>query len=275
MVIQHLTPGPTPLYHQLKAIVRAEIEQGKYQPGDRLPSEPELISRYGVSRITVRQALDELEAEGLVVRRHGKGSYVAERRIEQDLVRLTDFVEDMELAGLAPSSHVLACKREQATGEIAEALSLAVQVEVLRVDRLRLANERPIAFDRTWLPLRFGLLLTEEMLTHETIYHILETRYGIPVEEGVFNITAATATTENANLLGVPANTALLLIQRISYTAGNLPVYFQKRYYRPDRVSYRLALRRHGDARNGITAISEMRPIFRDQSIAQSQEGGQ
>lgn len=265
MATQHLTPGPTPLYHQLKQIVRAEIERGQYQPGDRLPSEPELIQRYGVSRITVRQAFDELEAEGLVVRRHGKGTYVAEKRIEQDLVRLTDFVEDMELAGLAPSSQVLTFTREPATHVVAEALALSAGEEVVRVDRLRLANTRPIAYDATWLPLRFGLLLSAEMLTHETIYHILETCYSIPVEAGIFHITAATATPVQARLLEVAPGAALLLIQRISYTTGEIPVYVQERYYLPDRVSYRVTLHRHGNGAGSTTAIRELRPVFTEQ----------
>ncbi len=269
MVTQHLTPGPTPLYHQLKQIVRAEIERGMYQPGERIPAESEWIQRYGISRITVRQALDELEAEGVVVRRHGKGTYVAEKRIEQDLVRLTDFVEDMELAGLAPSSCVLAFTREPANNVVAGAVAVAVDEEVVRVDRLRLANDRPIAYDTTWLPLRFGLLLSEDLLASETIYHILETRYGIPVEAGTFHITAATATPEQARLLEVAAGTGLLLIQRISCTTGDVAVYVQERYYRTDRVSYRVTLRRHGDALGGMTSISELRPVFTEQSPLQ------
>lgn len=263
MATQHLTPGPIPLYHQLKQIIRSEIERGIYHPGDRLPAESELIQQYGISRITVRQALDELETEGVLVRRHGKGTYVAEKRIEQDLVRLTDFVEDMELAGLNASSRVLAFTREPASRVMVEALApLPIGEEVVRIDRLRLANGQPIAYDTTWLPLRFGLLLSEEVLAQETIYHILETRYGIPVEAGTFHITAATATSEQAQWLEVPVGTGLLLIQRISYTTGNVPVYMQERYYRPDRVSYRVTLRRHENALSGVTAISEMRPVF-------------
>lgn len=265
MVTQRLNSGPTPLYHQLKQIVRAEIERGTYQPGDRIPTESELIQSFGVSRITVRQALDELEAEGLIVRRHGKGTYVAEKRVEQNLVRLTDFVEDMEIAGLAPSSRVLAFTREPANRVVSEALALPEGEEVVRVDRLRLANGQPIACDTTRLPLRFGLLLSEESLSHETIYHILETRYGILVEEGTFHITAAAASPEQVSLLEIAPYTALLLIQRISYTAGNVPVYVQERYYRPDRVNYCLTLHRHGNASGSMTAIRELRPIFSEQ----------
>lgn len=270
MEVQPLHPGPVPLYHQLKQIVRGEIERGLYKPGDRLPSEPEWIQKYGVSRITVRQALSELETEGVVVRRHGKGTYVAERHIEQDLVRLTDFVEDMELAGFSSSSRVLLFAHEVVSTNVAEALHVAQGSEVVRIDRLRLANERPIALDSTWLPLRFGMLLSQEMLRQETIYHILETRYEIPVEAGIFHITAANATSEQARLLGVAAGAALLRIQRISCTAGNVPVYMQERYYRPDRVSYRVALRR-SDAAGG-TAIRELRPIFSEGSLDQEEK---
>jgi len=263
---QHLSAGPVPLYHQLKQIIRAEIERGVYKPGDRLPSETEWMQKYAVSRITVRQALSELETEGVVVRRHGKGTYVAERHIEQELVRLTDFVEDMELAGLSPSSQVLLFAHELASTSLAEALQIADGTEIVRIDRLRLANERPIALDSTWLPLRFGMLLSQDMLRQETIYHILETRYGIPIEAGVFHITAANATVEQARTLQVTAGAALLLIQRISYTTGNVPVYVQKRYYLPERVGYRVILLRRGNASGG-TALRELRPVFSDDGL--------
>jgi len=263
MALEQLTPGPIPLYYQLKQLVLNEIERGVYRAGDKLPSETEMIQRYGVSRITVRQALSELESEGIVVRRHGRGSYVAERNIEQDLVRLTDFVEDMELAGLAPSSQVLSFKREVASTSIAETVGVVAGDEVIRIDRLRQADDRPIAYDVTWLPLRFGLLLSEAELQHETIYHILETRYNIPIEMGVFHITASVASTEQAHLLHVAPGTGLLLIRRVSYTTGNVPVYAQDRYYRTDRVSYRVTLRRHGDAQNSSNSLEELRPVFK------------
>lgn len=267
MAMQHLNAGPVPLYHQLKQALRGEIERGVYKPGDRLPSEPELIRLYGISRITVRQALNELDVEGLIVRRHGKGTYVAERRIEQELVRLTDFMEDMQQAGQNPSSRVLDLAHEPASPAVARALHLQDGTEVVRVNRLRLADDRPMAFDITWLPLRFGELLVGMDLTRETIYHILETRYAIPVISGAFSITAATATHQQADLLDMPAGAALLLIRRVSYTTGDEPVYLQDRYYRPDRVQYRVMLRRHDDA-GGNSTIDEFRPVFEAQEAA-------
>lgn len=257
-----LSAGPLPLYQQLKQRLRSEIARGTYQPGDRLPAEPDLIDRFGVSRITVRQALSDLEAEGLVIRRHGKGTFVAERRIPQNLVRLTDFVEDMELAGLAPSSRVLSFSREHASSEIAATLALAQQTEVVRVDRLRLANEQPVAYDTTWLPLRYGALLQAEELATETIYHILETRYAIPIEQGVFVFSAACATDDVALALDVEVGAALLVIERVSYTRHDDPVYLQRRYYRTDRVRYQALLQRRPSISEDGPALRELRPVF-------------
>jgi GntR family transcriptional regulator len=261
MANHRLNAGPVPLYHQLKQVLQSGIEQGIYKPGGRLPSEPELVREYGVSRITVRQALDEMEAEGRVVRRHGKGTYVVEPPIEQELVRLTDFVEDMQQAGLNPSSRVLAFEHKPAGPAIAKALNVLNGTEVVRLDRLRLAEVRPVAYDTTWLPLRFGVLLTGMDLTQETIYHILETRYGIPVFFGAFYISAAEATAQQAVYLEVAPGTALLVIQRISYTTQDEPVYIQERYYRPDRVQYRVTLRRYNDEGGG-SKIDEFRAVF-------------
>ncbi len=267
MTHHHLNAGPIPLYHQLSQLLRAAIEQGTYHPGDRLPSEPELIREYGVSRITVRQALDELEAEGLVMRRHGKGTYVAEPRIEQELLRLTDFVEDMERAGQHPSSRVLAFVHEPVPPMVARALQLPAGTEVVRVDRVRLADDRPIAYDMTWLPLRFGELLVGVDLTKETIYQVLERRYAISILTGTFTITAAVATAQQAALLETERGAPLLVMQRLSCAARNESVYFQERYYRPDRVQYRVTLHRYQNT-IGSSKIDEFRAIFEEQGLA-------
>ncbi|MBE3560299.1 MAG: GntR family transcriptional regulator [Ktedonobacteraceae bacterium] len=266
MTEHRLTAGPLPLYHQLKLALQSEIEQGIYQAGARLPSEAELTRQYGVSRITVRQALDELEAEGLIVRRHGKGTYVAEQCVQQELVRLTDFVEDMQQAGLHPSSRVLAFEREAALPAVARVLRLPTGALVVRVDRLRFAEQCVIAYDTTWLPLRFGELLNGVDLSRETIYRVLEQRYGIAVVSGTFYITAAIATAQKAELLETTTGAPLLVIERVSYTTNNEPVYMQKRYYRPDRVQYRVSLRRHAAVEgNGNSTIDEFRAVFQEQ----------
>ncbi len=264
MTTEPLSAGPMPLYQQLKQRLRNEIARGDYKPGDQLPAEPELIQQFGVSRITVRQALSDLAAEGLVVRRHGKGTFVTERRIQHDLVRLTDFVEDMELARLAPSSRVMAFTHEVVTASVAAALILPEGAEVVRVDRLRLANDEPIACDTAWLPLRYGALLNERDLANETIIHVLEDRFNIPIERGSFSFTAATASAMCAQALQVEPGSPLLVIDRVSYTHNEEPVYLQRRYYRTDRVQYRVTLQRRAGGAGEQSMLRELRPVFVD-----------
>lgn len=250
---------PVPLYRRISDELKARIEAGEYTPGDRLPSELELARTYGVSRITSRQALDLLGVEGLLVRRQGMGSFVAPRRVTQPLVRLTDFVEDMAEAGLQPESRILSFATDTAPVGIAAILDLDPGAEIYRLDRLRLADDSPIAFDWTWLPLQFGRLLMEQDLTRRTIYSILEEEYGIPVVSGEYTLGAAVADAEQAALLGVPPGAPLLVFDRTSRTSSAKPVYFQRRFYRADRVQYRLNLQRTSP---GESAIQSFGPVF-------------
>lgn len=250
---------PVPLYRRISDELRARIEAGEYQSGDRLPSELELARAHRVSRITSRQALDLLETEGLLVRRQGMGSFVAAPRVTQRLVRLTDFVEDMAEAGLRPESKVLGLETVTAPPGVAERLGLAPGASLSRLDRLRLADGSPIALDCTWLPLQFGRLLAEQDLARRTIYSILEQDYGIPVVSGEYTIGAAVADESQAGLLDVPAGSPLLVFDRTSLTASDKPVYFQKRFYRADRVQYRMTLQRTAP---GESAIQSFTPVF-------------
>src|SRR5579859_2911427 len=251
--------APQPLYRRIGEELRARIEAGEYAPGDRLPSELELARTYGVSRITSRQALDLLSAAGLLVRRQGMGSFVAARRVTQPLVRLTDFVEDMAEAGLRPASQVLAFAIEIARADIAATLGLEPDAEIHRLDRLRLADGSPIALDWTWLPPQFGRLLLEQDLTRRTIYSILEEEYGIPIVSGEYTLAAAAAEEEQAPLLDVPPGSPLLVFDRTSRTSSGKPVYCQRRFYRADRVQYRLSLQRTAP---GESAIQSFGPVF-------------
>ncbi|MBX6342257.1 MAG: GntR family transcriptional regulator [Thermomicrobiaceae bacterium] len=252
--------GEAPLYQQIAATLRREIAGGVFRHGQRLPSEDALCARFGVSRITVRAALDQLADEGLVWRQRGKGTFVAERPVEQQLIRLTDFVEDMAAAGLRPTSRVTHLGEEPAAPEVARALGLQPGARVVRLDRLRLADDQPIAFDVTYLPLRYGRLLDRDRLETETIYHQLETQYGIPVVSGTFILGASKATPELASLLEVERGAPLLVMQRTSYTEGADPIYVQRRYYRADRVRYRLELTRGYPGEP--SRLTEVAPVF-------------
>ncbi|RMF52818.1 MAG: GntR family transcriptional regulator, partial [Bacteroidetes bacterium] len=238
-----LKPG-RPRHEQVSDWLREQIEQGVFGVDARLPSENQLGERFGVSRITVRRALQTLENEGLIYRRQGLGSFVRDHRVRQGLVRLTDFVEDMMQAGLTPASRVLFHGPEPAPPEAAAALEVEPGTTVVRLDRLRLGDGVPLAFDRTWLPVFYAQLLEGHDLTAETIYHILERDYGIPVLRGRYRIEAVNATEDLADHLDVPVGRALLRISRTSFTEGDRRIYFQQRYYRSDRVAYELELAR-------------------------------
>jgi GntR family transcriptional regulator len=257
-----------PLHEQISSHLREQIAEGTLAPDEQLPSENELCKRFGVSRVTVRRALQTLEADGLIYRRQGLGSFVSDRRVHQGLVRLTDFAQDMERAGITPSSAVLLSCTERSTPALATALGVEADAPLLRLDRLRLGDGEPVALDRTWLPPFYAQLLEGQDLTEETIYEVLEREYEIPILSGRYRITAAAADPEAARVLQVHPGEALLVIERTSRTVGDRAVYFQRRLYRSDRVAYELELARepHAADTGGGMPLREFEPVFRGAS---------
>lgn len=270
-----LKPG-RPRHEQISDLLREQIQQGHFQPNEQLPSESQLGDQFDVSRITVRRALQTLEHAGLIYRRQGLGSFVSETQVRQGLVHLTDFVEDMQQAGLEAFSQVLHFDQEPASVDVASALDLESGKMVARLDRLRLGNGEPIAFDQTWLPVFYAQLLDGRDLTHQTIYHILKREYDIPILRGRFRIEAVNADAEIAELLNVPQRRALLLIERISFTTGDRRVYFQQRYYRSDRVAYELELERDQERDTSLSngmPLQEFEPVFKQQAGERRKHG--
>jgi GntR family transcriptional regulator len=238
-----MRPG-IPLHEQISSWLRDEIGSGRLPPDAQLPSEHELCDRFGVSRVTVRRALQTLDADGLIYRRPGLGSFVCEKRMTQGLVRLTDFAQDLSRAGLQASSRVLHRGSEPCPPPIAERLGLDPGASVVRLDRLRLGNGEAMALDRTWIPPYYAQLLEGQDLTRETLYQVLEREYGIPALSGRYRISAAPADADAAGHLGVDPGEALLVIERTTRTVGEKPIYFQRRFYRSDRMAYELELSR-------------------------------
>lgn len=253
-----------PRHEQISDWLREHIEQGTYDIDEKLPSEKELGEQFDVSRVTVRRALQTLESEDYIYRQQGLGSFVKERRAAQGLVRLTDFAQDMAQAGLEASSEVVHHASETAPPEVAVHLDTE-ESKVMRLDRVRLGDGNPVAFDRTWLPMFYAQLLEGHDLEHETIYHILETEYDIPVLSGHYRITAANAAPAVAESLELEQGEALLLIERLSLTEGEKRIYFQRRYYRSDRVAYELELARdpsqHNTTDQGMP-LRDFEPVF-------------
>lgn len=252
-----------PRHKQISEWLRDQIEQKEFDIDEKLPSENQLCEKFGVSRVTIRKALQTLENEGLIYRSQGLGSFVCDDRTRQSFIQLTDFEEDMNRAGLRPSSKVIQLTTEEATDQIAGVLNIDLESTVVRLERLRLGDDQPIAYDKTWLPMFYGQLIEGYNLEDETIYDILEKDFDIPVEKGHFRIGAENASDDIAIPLDVDPGTALLLIDRLSLTVGDKPVYYQKRYYRSDRIVYELMAGRdpNGKDTSGNLPLREFMPV--------------
>ncbi len=263
MARQMLTPGPVPLYYQLKQILRGQIEHGSYQPGDQLPSEPELTRQYGISRITARQALDELETEGLVIRRHGKGTYVAEKRNLQESIPFGDLSEELQGSNIALSSRLLESTSETVSSAIAQLLRLPQEGEIVRIERLYFASGQEVAYEVTHLPFRYGEALLHADLASESIPQMLEREHFL-FNGGSMEFSASLATPRQADALKIPTGTALLSIRRQAFEGQN-PLYIQDCFYRPDRVIYSAYLQQRSPIRRKTFSVSELRPVVQSE----------
>ena len=252
----------TPRHEQVAAWLRDQITACTLAPDAQLPSEHALCERFGVSRVTVRHALATLESEGLIYRRQGLGSFVRRPRVPTGLVRLTSFAEDAARAGFEASSEVRHLGTEPATEALAQKLGVAEGLPLTRLDRVRLADGLPVAFDQTWMPPRIGALLDEQDLEHDTLYHLLEARFRIPVLGGTLRFDATDAPALVADALGLAPGTAVMRVSRTSLTTGEEPVFFQCRHYRGDRVAFDLTLARDADRPRGEYPMQELDAIF-------------
>lgn len=252
-------------YEQIAEHLRSEINELRFEPGDKLPSEKRLCDYFSVSRITVRQALKSLENDGLIYKKQGLGAFVSEERKGPNLVHLTDFSEDMRRAGYNSSSKLVRFKKVDPILEVNSILEIPPKNPLMQIDRIRLAEGKAVAFDITWMPPSYGQLLMDEDLTEHTIYEILEDKYSIPIIAGMYKFTACNADEYIAKHLGLDEGTALMRIDRCSRTTGDKKVYFQKRYHNPDYISYNIELVRNDDSqdssREGLP-LKEFTPKF-------------
>jgi GntR family transcriptional regulator len=226
-----------PIYHQLYEILRHNILRGEWRPGDMLPPESELIERYKVSRITVRQALEALVNEGLIYRQQGRGTFVAHPTVAQNLVRIISFTEDMRQRGLEPGTRLLFAGLTPALPEIAEQLNIEPGEELACLERLRLANGEPMSIEESYLVHRYCPGVLQRDYTASPLREALERKYGLRLIRARQLIRASLASDKLARLLSIRPKSALLFIERISYSQQDVPVEFLRIYYRADRYA--------------------------------------
>jgi GntR family transcriptional regulator len=236
--------GPIPRYYQLKEIMRERIRSGEWQPGELIPSERELGEQYGISRMTARQAITELVNEGLFYRERGKGTYVSQHKITQQLIRLTGFTEDIQARGQRPGTKVLSARMWPADEQIAERLRIKPGRQIFRLHRLRLADAEPLAVELSFVVFIGCELLLEEDLERNSLYHILATKYGLPPVEADQELDAGLAGNEEAHLLKIPTGSAVLFTRRITYTEYNEPIEFAQSVYCGNKYTFYTHMKR-------------------------------
>ncbi|NBW70705.1 MAG: GntR family transcriptional regulator, partial [Bacteroidetes bacterium] len=180
----------------------------------------------------------------------GLGAFVMARKNEHPIIQLTDFSEDLRKAGYEPSSKIISFKKTKSDVTINSRLGLSPTSQLMRLDRIRNANDQVVAYDQTWLPASYGQLLFDEDLESKTIYEILEEKYEIPITAGSYSFNAISADKEIAKHVGVELGTALMCIERCSKTLGNKRVYYQYRYMNPAYITYEIELRRDDSSLN-------------------------
>ncbi|WP_027881709.1 GntR family transcriptional regulator [Meiothermus rufus] len=223
----------TPLYLQLEALLREALAAQTWKAGEALPPERALAEQFGVSRLTLRKALERLEAQGLVRRRQGSGTYVAPR-LEQPLSLLTGFSEDMRARGLEPGTRWLKRGLFTATPEEVLALSLSPGEKVARLERVRSAQGEPVAVERAALPAH---RLPQPEQVQDSLYAYLEAR-GLRPARALQRLRAVAASRQEAELLGLRSGEPLLYIERLSYLADGSVLEFTRSHYRGDRYDF-------------------------------------
>lgn len=223
--------SPIPLYFQVAAQLEAAVDAGELTPGERLPNEVELASSLRLSRPTMRRALEELVDKGLVVRRRGYGTEVANTPVHRR-VALTSLYDDLDAAGQRPQTEVLRLDGRRIHHAAAAAIGVELSTPLVYVERLRLADGRPLALMRNWLPPAFADLSRDELATNG-LYQLLRSR-GIQPHVARQRIGARAAGQRDARLLKIRRGRPLITMQRTAYDAEGRVIEFGDHVYRAD-----------------------------------------
>jgi GntR family transcriptional regulator len=233
---------PVPLYHQLRTILQDRLVRGAWRPGQQLPTEDELVSQFGVSKATVRQALRELAQAGLVRREQGRGTFVADSKIKFGPRLLSSFTEEMRDSGLGAASRVLEQKLAPADDQVADKLSVPHATEVFVLRRLRLAGGEPMGLQTAFIPGNLVPGILEFQFEAASLYETLEERYGLAPDHASQKHFAIAVDREQADLLGVPEGSPALGGERLTFLHGGRPLELTYSLMRGDRYQIQLKL---------------------------------
>jgi len=241
-----VTPAFSPLYQQIKGLILNSLRLGEWKPGEAIPSEMELAARFRVSQGTVRKAIDELSAENLLVRRQGKGTFVATHAERQVQFRFLKLVPDIGTPGSeGPAQRdIIECRRTRASADVARALALRAGDSVLQARRVLTFAGTPTILEDIWLPAApFKGLTAERLATYQgPMYALFETEFNVRMVRAEEKIRAESAIDGRELLLKVQLGTPLLSVERIAYTYKDMPMELRRGYYRTDTHHYQNTL---------------------------------
>lgn len=232
--------SPVPLYFQVSRQIEAAIDSGQLGPGDRLENEISLADRWGLSRPTMRRAIQELVDKGLLVRRRGIGTQVVHGRVKRRM-DLTSLFDDLSRSDQKPATRVLARELVPAPGHVAERLGVRLGTDVLYLERLRSARDEPLAVMRNWLPIDLAETLTVERLEARGLYELMRGT-GVHLRIATQRIGARGATAPEARLLGVRKGAPLLTMERVTYDGSGAAVELGSHAYRAETYSVEMTV---------------------------------
>lgn len=237
--------APVPLYNQLKELLRSQILDGTYPSASRMPSESELGDLFQVSRITVRQALGDLQKEGLIFKIHGKGTFVAKPKAFQNVSTLQGLAESLSHLGYEVINQLHSVNFIKADTLIAERLQLSEGEKVTEIKRVRLINREPVSLEISYLLNDIGEKLQKADLVTRDIFLILENDLQLNLGHADLAIDAVLADSELAKALNIEAGSPVMRIERLTHTLDGKPIDFEFLYYRGDAFQYRFRIDRH------------------------------
>ncbi|HEX6506557.1 MAG TPA: GntR family transcriptional regulator [Chloroflexota bacterium] len=247
------SPERLPMYYRVESDLRKRIEAGEWKPGDLFPPERELVERYGISRMTVRQSLSGLVAEGLLHRVRGKGTFVAAPKIHKQLSSLLSFTEDMNRRGKRAGARVLSVEMAPLPAAAADSFGIEAARPVVVIERLRLADGEPIGIEWSHLVFTGAEALLEADMSG-SLYLLLRDEHGVVPARADERIEAAACPKQAAELLGTSAGSPVLLITRTTYAPSGHPFELVQSVYRGDRYVFHVNLAPHEEFAEGSDA---------------------
>lgn len=235
------SPAFSPLYQQIKALMVRDLQAGVWRPGEAIPSETELAVRFKVSQGTVRKAIDELATENLLVRRQGKGTFVATHAEQTTQYRFLRLQPDDGVTDGGTQRRFIDCRRLRAPADVARALGLRSGDAAIQIKRVLSLRGVPVVFDEIWLPAAPFKGLTAERLSgyRGPMYGLFESEFGVRMIRAEEKIRAVAADAQAAELLAVPAGAPLLSVERLSLSYGDKPVELRRGLYNTESHHYR------------------------------------